>query len=67
MHPSHGSRVVVTGGAGFIGSHLCEVSGFRADIRPYIVTIDNLVTGNEKRLEGPVKLGCLRASETGLG
>ena len=37
------ARVVVTGGAGFLGSHLCDVLIARGD---EIVCIDNLVTGN---------------------
>jgi nucleoside-diphosphate-sugar epimerase len=40
--------VVVTGGAGFIGSHLCErllKDGFK------VVCIDNLLTGLEKNIE----------------
>ncbi|HET9732586.1 MAG TPA: UDP-glucuronic acid decarboxylase family protein [Acidimicrobiales bacterium] len=36
-------RVVVTGGAGFIGSHLCERLVDRGD---EVVCLDNLVTGN---------------------
>jgi dTDP-glucose 4,6-dehydratase len=45
-------RAVVTGGAGFLGSHLCErllVDGY------HVVCVDNLVTGvarNIKHLEG---------------
>ena len=41
-------RAVVTGGAGFLGSHLCEAllgDGYS------VVTIDNLITGNRKNLE----------------
>ena len=37
------ARIVVTGGAGFIGSHLCE--RFLAE-RHEVICIDNLVTGN---------------------
>lgn len=46
------SRVVVAGGAGFIGSHLCEQLLARGD---EVVAVDNLVTGrrsNIAHLEG---------------
>jgi dTDP-glucose 4,6-dehydratase len=36
-------RVVVTGGAGFLGSHLCRALLDRGDA---VVAIDNLITGN---------------------
>jgi dTDP-glucose 4,6-dehydratase len=36
------SRIVVTGGAGFLGSHLCEVLVARGD---EVVAVDNLCTG----------------------
>ena len=38
-----GRRVVVTGGAGFLGSHLCESLLAAGD---EVVAIDNLITGN---------------------
>jgi len=43
------SRVVVTGGAGFLGSHLCRALLDRGD---EVVAIDNLVTGSVNNIEG---------------
>jgi len=42
------ARVVVTGGAGFLGSHLCERLLARGD---EVVAIDNLITGNMANIE----------------
>ncbi len=41
-------RVLVTGGAGFLGSHLCEAILARGD---EAVCMDNLVTGREENVE----------------
>jgi dTDP-glucose 4,6-dehydratase len=41
-------RVVVTGGAGFLGSHLCDSLLERGD---EVVAIDNLATGNLQNIE----------------
>ncbi|MGH7818286.1 MAG: UDP-glucuronic acid decarboxylase family protein [Candidatus Binatia bacterium] len=43
------SRVMVTGGAGFIGSHLCE--RFLADGHE-VICVDNLLTGNADNVAG---------------
>jgi UDP-glucose 4-epimerase len=43
-------RVLITGGAGFIGSHLALTLQNRASVR----ILDNLRTGNRRRLEGCV-------------
>jgi dTDP-glucose 4,6-dehydratase len=46
------SRIVVTGGAGFLGSHLCDALLARGD---EVVVVDNLITGsmdNVAHLEG---------------
>ena len=42
------ARVVVTGGAGFLGSHLCRALLDRGD---QVVAVDNLVTGSVANIE----------------
>lgn len=44
-------KVVVTGGAGFIGANLCRVLGEHADIEE-VVAVDDLSTGRRANLEG---------------
>ena len=41
-------RIVVTGGAGFLGSHLCEALLDRGD---FVVCVDNLCTGEYRNIE----------------
>ena len=41
-------RVVVTGGAGFIGSHLCDALHSRGD---HVVCVDNLASGRLSNIE----------------
>ncbi|MCE9671337.1 SDR family oxidoreductase [Myxococcus stipitatus] len=43
-----GKRVVVLGGAGFVGSHLCE--RLLDDGASAVTAVDNLITGNEENL-----------------
>ncbi|MDX5397742.1 MAG: GDP-mannose 4,6-dehydratase, partial [Hymenobacteraceae bacterium] len=41
-------RVLITGGAGFLGSHLCDRfirEGY------HVIAMDNLITGNLKNIE----------------
>ncbi|MEN3013009.1 MAG: UDP-glucuronic acid decarboxylase family protein [Endomicrobiia bacterium] len=41
-------RIVITGGAGFIGSHLCDYFIKKGH---YVICLDNLITGNLKNIE----------------
>jgi dTDP-glucose 4,6-dehydratase len=47
--PATGRRVVVTGGAGFLGSHLCEALVARGD---RVVAVDDLSTGVADNVAG---------------
>lgn len=42
------ARILVTGGAGFIGSHLCE---FLLSKGHEVVCVDNLITGNQRNIQ----------------
>jgi UDP-glucuronate decarboxylase len=42
------NRILVTGGAGFIGSHLCE---YLLDKRNYVICVDNYFTGEKRNIE----------------
>jgi dTDP-glucose 4,6-dehydratase len=44
-----GKRVAVLGGAGFVGSHLCD--RLLADGAGLVVSVDSLITGNEANLQ----------------
>jgi UDP-glucuronate decarboxylase len=44
-------RVLVTGGGGFIGSHICELLVGRGDS---VICLDNFYTGDRRNLEGVV-------------
>ena len=49
--PKHYGRVVITGAAGFIGSHLSDALVARGDS---VVVLDNFTTGNKENLSGVV-------------
>ena len=42
-------RILVTGGAGFLGSHLCEALLQRGD---FVICVDNLYTGSKTNIAG---------------
>lgn len=50
MNTYRGKRIVVLGGAGFVGSHLCERL-LAADAES-VTAVDNLATGDERNLSG---------------
>src|SRR3954470_7315562 len=58
----HGQRIVVLGGGGFLGTHLCErLLGEGATV----VAVDSWITGRERNLvglDGPGRLGVVTAA-----
>lgn len=48
MTSMRGKRAVVLGGAGFVGSHLCE--RLLDDGAESVIAVDNLITGNEQNV-----------------
>jgi dTDP-glucose 4,6-dehydratase len=58
MNDFKGRRVVVLGGSGFLGSHLCE--RLLRDGASEVLSLDNLITGNERNLVDVAPLGNLR-------
>ena len=55
-------RILITGGAGFIGSHIAEYYNGRAEVR----ILDNLRSGSMKNLEGfkEYPVDCFYVNET---
>lgn len=47
MNQLHGKRILVSGGAGFLGSHLCKLL---LDQGHEVVCVDNLFTGNKRNI-----------------
>ncbi|HZL56010.1 MAG TPA: NAD-dependent epimerase/dehydratase family protein, partial [Bryobacteraceae bacterium] len=48
MINSHGRRALISGAAGFIGSHFCDrllAEGFN------VIALDNLLTGSERNID----------------
>lgn len=52
MTSFHGKRIVVLGGAGFLGSHLCERA--LSDGASAVIAVDNFITGNARNVD-PLK------------
>ena len=47
MHKYHQNRILVTGGSGFLGSHLCEFLLNRGD---EVICVDNFFTGSRRNI-----------------
>ncbi len=52
MNPNKQKRILVTGGAGFIGANLCR---FLIKKGHYVICLDNLFTGNKKNIQELLK------------
>ena len=61
MNEIHGSRILVTGGAGFVGSHLTDalLDAGAAEV----LALDNFVRGNPQNLRDSLKTGRVRLVE----
>ncbi|HEX6257548.1 MAG TPA: NAD-dependent epimerase/dehydratase family protein [Euzebyales bacterium] len=57
VHGLRGSRVVVLGAAGFLGSHLCERL---LTLGAHVTAIDNFITGRKSNLDHLIGGGALR-------
>jgi dTDP-glucose 4,6-dehydratase len=55
MNDFHGKRIVVLGGAGFLGSHLCE--RLLREGPDEVISLDNFVTGHPRNVAGLTSLG----------
>ncbi len=55
MSDMRNKRIVVLGGAGFLGSHLCE--RLLRDGAKEVLSLDNFLTGDERNLAGLERLG----------
>src|SRR5262245_59537597 len=54
-HELTGSRVLITGGAGFVGSHIADA--LMDEGVAEVIAIDNLVRGNRRHLAGASERG----------
>jgi NAD(P)-dependent dehydrogenase (short-subunit alcohol dehydrogenase family) len=62
MHELSGSRILITGGAGFIGSHIADLLVHEEGVRE-VVLLDNMLRGSRRNIEGALRSGRVRLVE----
>ena len=62
MYDLQGSRILITGGAGFIGSHIADQLISGEGVRE-VVLLDNMLRGSPRNVEGALRSGRARLVE----
>ncbi len=62
MNDLTGARILITGGAGFVGSHIADQLIAREGVRE-VVLLDNMLRGSRRNLEGALASGRARLVE----
>jgi UDP-glucose 4-epimerase len=62
MHDLSGSRILITGGAGFIGSHIADLLVHEEGVRE-VVLLDNMLRGSHRNIEAALRSGRVRLVE----
>lgn len=62
MNDLSGARILITGGAGFIGSHIADQLLAREDVRE-VVLLDNMLRGSRRNVERALQSGRARLVE----
>lgn len=64
MHNLAGSRILITGGAGLVGSHTCDL--LIKEHPQEIIIFDNFSRGTKKNIEGALSSGLVRVIEADI-
>lgn len=62
MNDLHGSRILITGGAGFVGSHIADQLLAHEGVRE-VILFDNLLRGSHRNVEDALRSGKARLVE----